>query len=133
MEDIQVTFGAGKRVSARVGNHTVHTDQPSADGGNDEAPGPFELFLASLATCAGYYVLAFCRTRDLSTDGIALRQHVDVDPTTHLPNRVSLTITLPASFPEKYRHGVIRAAESCKVKRTIAAVPTWEIAVTTAS
>lgn len=132
MEDIQVTFGAGKQVSARVGKHTVHTDQPSADGGNDEAPGPFELFLASLATCAGYYVLAFCRTRELSTDGIALRQHVDVDPATHLPTRVSVTITLPPSFPEKYRSGVVRAAESCKVKRTIAALPKWEIALASA-
>lgn len=132
MEDIEVTFAGGKRVDALVGKYTVHTDQPVEDGGNSEAPGPFELFLASLATCAGYYVLAFCQARGLSTDGIGLRQHVDVDPTTHLVTRIGVTITLPASFPEKYRHGVAKAAESCKVKRTIAVTPTWEVTVRSA-
>ncbi len=131
MEDIEVTLGLGKRVSARVGRHVVHTDQPIADGGDDEAPGPFELFVASLATCAGFYVLAFCRARDLPTEGIRLRQHVDVDPTSHLPSRVSLLITVPESFPEKYRTGIVRAAESCKVKRTIAASPPMRVAIET--
>jgi ribosomal protein S12 methylthiotransferase accessory factor len=87
------------------------------------------LFLASLATCAGYYVMAFCQARGLSLEGITLRQHVETDATTHLPARVRITLGLPGSFPEKYRVAVLRAAEGCKVKKTIAAAPTIEVAL----
>ncbi len=37
----------------------IATDQPIADGGMQTAPSPFDLFRASLATCAGYCVAAF--------------------------------------------------------------------------
>ncbi len=129
MEDIEVTFPGGKRVDARVGAHVVRTDQPVESGGGGTAVAPFDLFLASLATCAGLYVLAFCRARDLSTDGLALRQRVDVDPATKLPSRIRLELRLPPSFPDKYRASILRAAEGCKVKKTIAAGPVVEVVV----
>jgi putative redox protein len=129
MEDIAVTFPGGKRVDARVGAYVVHTDQPVEAGGGGSAVAPFDLFLASLATCAGSYVLGFCQARGLSTDGLALRQQVDVDPATKLPSHIRLELRLPPSFPDKYRAAVIRAAEACKVKKTIAAEPTIEVAV----
>lgn len=123
MNDIEVTFPGGKRVDARVGDQVVHTDQPAAVGGDGSAVAPFDLFLASLATCSGLYLLAFCQARSLSMDGIALRQHVELDPTTHLPSRIELHLHLPPSFPERYRVAVVRAVEGCKVKKTLAAAP----------
>lgn len=126
--DIQVTFPGGKRVDAAVGEHVVRTDQPVASGGQDSAPAPFDLFLASLATCAGIYVLGFCQARGLPTEGIELVQRHTHDEA-HKLTRVALEIRLPASFPEKYRAAVVRAAEGCKVKKTLAAPP--EVSVTT--
>lgn len=130
--DIEVTFPGGKRVDARVGAFTVHTDQPRASGGEDSAPAPFDLFLASIATCAGIYVLGFCQARGLPTDGVRVRQSTTVDAETHLPTRISLTIELPAGFPEKYRPAIVRAAEGCKVKKTIAAAPVFEVTASVA-
>jgi ribosomal protein S12 methylthiotransferase accessory factor len=127
MEDIEVTFPGGKRVDARVGRFVIGTDQPVEAGGAGSAAAPFDLFLASLATCSGLYVLGFCQARGLPTDGIRLRQEVDLDPSTKLPRRIRLELTLPPSFPEKYRLAVIRAAEGCKVKKTIAAAPMIEV------
>jgi ribosomal protein S12 methylthiotransferase accessory factor len=129
MADIEVTFPGGKRVDAKVGEFVVHTDQPADSGGAGSAVAPFDLFLASIATCAGIYVLGFCQARGLPTDGISLRQHADLDPTTKLPTRIRLELVLPAAFPEKYRAAVVRAAEGCKVKKTIAAAPRIEVAV----
>jgi ribosomal protein S12 methylthiotransferase accessory factor len=129
MEPIDVSFPGGKRVDARIGAFVVHTDQPATQGGEGSAVAPFDLFLASLATCAGLYVLGFCQARDISTDGLGLRQHVEVDPATKLPSRIRLELSLPASFPVKYRDAVVRAAEGCKVKKTIATAPTIEVAL----
>jgi ribosomal protein S12 methylthiotransferase accessory factor len=129
MMDIEVSFPGGKRVDAKVGDHIVRTDQPVESGGGGSAVGPFDLFLASLATCAGIYVLGFCQARSLSIEGLALRQHVDLDEATQLPKRIRLELVLPPSFPEKYRSAVVRAAEGCKVKKTIAAAPLIEVEV----
>jgi ribosomal protein S12 methylthiotransferase accessory factor len=130
--DIRVTFPGGKRVDAQLGRHVIHTDQPAANGGNDEAPAPFDLFLASLATCAGIYVLGFCQARGLPTEGIEITQRHDHDAEGHLV-RVGLDLSLPASFPEKYRVAVTRAAENCKVKKALLAPPEIVVRTTVAA
>jgi putative redox protein len=125
--DIVVSFPGGQRVDAVLGPFTVHTDQPIVAGGDASAPAPFDLFLTSLATCAGLYVVAFCRARAIPTEGISLVQHVEVDPETHLPRAIRQVVRLPASFPEKYRAAIARAAEGCKVKKAIASAPHIEV------
>ena len=125
--DIHITFPGGKRVDAQIGAHLVRTDQPVATGGTDSAPAPFELFLASLGTCAGIYVLGFLQARGLSTDGLGLVQRVDTDRETGSPVSVALEITLPPGVPEKYRPAIVRAAEQCKVKKTLEAPPTMTV------
>lgn len=97
--DIEVSFPGGRRVDARVGSHVVQTDQPPSLGGTNSAPSPFDLFLASIATCAGIYALGFCQSRGLSTEGLGLRQRVVLDPATHLPSGIALDLRLPATFP----------------------------------
>jgi putative redox protein len=124
---IEVSFPGGKRVDAQVGAHLIRTDQPRGLGGDDSAPGPFDLFLASIASCAGIYVLGFFQARGLSTEGLSVIQHVDLDETTKLPATIRLELRLPASFPERYVSAVIRAAEGCKVKKTLAAAPKIDV------
>lgn len=116
----------GRRVDAHVGQHVVHTDQPLDNGGEDSAPSPFQLFLASLATCAGIFVQGFCAKRGLSTDGIRIVQRPGYDDEGTLTS-VELTVELPASFPDKYREAVLRSVEGCSVKRAIQAQPTFKV------
>ena len=52
-----IDFPGGARVDAHFGQYTVHTDQPPQGGGDGSAPTPFALFLSSMGTCAGIYVL----------------------------------------------------------------------------
>lgn len=128
--DIEVTFPegpGGKRVDARVGEFVVRTDQPEALGGEGSAPAPFELFLASVATCAGIYVLGFCQARGLPTADLSVVQKTEYDEETKLPSRIRLELNLPPGFPEKYRPAIVRAAEGCKVKKTITKGPLFEI------
>lgn len=127
MQDILLQFPGGKRVDALLGGRRIRTDQPTELGGDDTAPAPYDLFLASLATCAGIYVLGFLNARNLSTEGIEIRQHTDFDDTTHLARKVTLDIELPETFPEKYRASVARVAEGCKVKKTIAGSLEFEV------
>lgn len=126
-DDIEVTFPGGLRVDARVGEHVVRTDQPIASGGEASAPAPFDLFLASTATCAGIYALGYCRARSMSTEGLKLVQHVELDEVTKLPSRIELRLSLPLGFPEHHRAAILRAVSGCKVKKTIALGPAFTV------
>jgi ribosomal protein S12 methylthiotransferase accessory factor len=125
--NMQITFPGGKRVDAILSGRTIPTDQSPQYGGEGSAPEPFAMFLASIGTCAGIYVLQFCRTRNIPTEGISLVQHHDFDPATHKLNNVRIEIRVPKDFPEKYRKAVERAADQCAVKRTIFDPPNFEI------
>ena len=131
--EMTIDFPGGARVDAHFNQFTVKTDQPPQGGGEGSAPTPFATFLASLGTCAGIYVLGFCRPRSIPTEGIRLIQSMESDPQTGLVNRVSLDIQLPPEFPEKYREAVIRAAEQCTVKKHFEHPPTVAVSTSTAN
>ncbi|MCK5331318.1 MAG: osmotically inducible protein OsmC, partial [Candidatus Marinimicrobia bacterium] len=61
--DMKITFPGGKKINAEYNGQIIKTDQAVASGGNGSAPEPFDLFLASIGTCAGIYVLGFCQQR----------------------------------------------------------------------
>lgn len=128
--DMEIYFSGNKKVSADYNGFTVATDQPTEAGGDGTAPAPFDLFLASLGTCAGFYVLRFMQQRDLPTDDTRLLMSMERDPETHLVSKISIKIKLPAGFPEKYESAVIRAAELCAVKRHLDQPPAFEISAT---
>ncbi len=126
-EAVTVGFPGGKQVNARVGNFSILTDQPEKYGGQESAPAPFDLFLAAIATCAGVYALGFCQSRKLSSDGLGLNMVCERDDKRKMITRISLQLTLPAGFPEKYRPGIIRAMEQCAVKKHIHDAPEFLI------
>ena len=131
--EMLIDFPGGARVDAHFNQFTVKTDQPPQGGGQGSAPTPFATFLASLGTCAGIYVLGFCRQRGIPTDGIRLLQRMESDPQTGLISRVSLDIQLPPAFPEKYRAAVIRSAEQCAVKKHFEHPPVIDVSTSTTS
>jgi len=125
--EMTITFPGGARVDAEFGTHTIHTDQPPKAGGDDTAPTPFITFLASIATCAGVYVLGFCRQRELPTDGIRLTQSLDVDPATGLVRDIRIDIHVPPAFPHKYYDALVRAAGQCTVKKHLEHPPQFTV------
>ena len=125
--DMIVTFPGGARVDAQFGQHTIRTDQPVRSGGEDSAPAPFAVFLASIATCAGIYVLGFCNQRGLSTEGIKLVQRLEVDRATGLVAKIGIDIQVPPGFPEKYHEALVRAANQCAVKKHLEHPPAFEV------
>lgn len=119
--DMEIVFPGGLQVDAVMGNMVIPTNQ---DG---SAPAPFGLFLASIGTCAGIYVLSFCRKRSLPTENIRIVQRMHSNPFTRMIERVELDIQLPPDFPEKYKEAVIRAADQCAVKKHLEQAPEFDV------
>jgi ribosomal protein S12 methylthiotransferase accessory factor len=121
--EMLIDFPGGSRVDAHFGGFDVPTDQPPVAS----APMPFDLFLASIGTCAGIYVLGFCQQRGLPTAGIQIVQRTHVNQTNGMVEEIDLEIHVPPTFPEKYYEAVIRSAELCKVKKHLEKPPKFNI------
>lgn len=124
---MEITFEGNKKVIADYKGYKIVTDQPVRAGGDGSAPAPFDLFLASLGTCAGIYVKSFCDQRGISTEGIKLIQETKHNPELMLITDITITIYLPNDFPAKYKDAVISAANLCAVKKHLHNPPNMEV------
>jgi ribosomal protein S12 methylthiotransferase accessory factor len=127
---MKIEFPGGLRVDALHEGFRIRTDQPVSQGGDGTAPSPFDLFLAAIGTCAGFYALQFLQQRGLETNGLSLTLMPERDPEKKLVTRITIDVILPESFPEKYRDALVRAVCQCSVKRHLAETPGFEVVAT---
>lgn len=120
--EMLIDFPGGLKVDAHFGSFTVGTDQPPYSS----APTPFDVFLSSIGTCAGIYVLGFCRQRNLPTEGIRIIQNIHPNMS-GMVDKIDLEIQVPPSFPAQYYEALVRSAELCKVKKTLENPPKFEV------
>jgi len=125
--DMEVVFPGGKKVNAIYKGFTIQTDQPRDNGGGGSAPTPFDLFLASIGTCTGIYVLLFCQARHIPTDKIKLILRTERNSETKMITRIIVEIQLPPEFPEKYKEHLVRVAGKCSVKKHLEDPPLFDI------
>ncbi|MDP1622605.1 MAG: OsmC family protein [Bacteroidales bacterium] len=114
---IEIFFEGTKKVNAIIDGFTVKTDQPVQSGGENSAPAPFSLFLASLGTCAGIYVKGFCDQRGIDTSAIRISMDSVYDPVQKMIVKFIMLIHVPVDFPEQYEAAVVKTASMCAVKR----------------
>ncbi len=126
-----ITSKGKAKVSAQFDGLTLDTDQKEKYGGEGSAPEPFNLFLASIGTCAGFFVFAFCQKRNIPTDNIRIRQTHHRRETGSGLEKISLSIEVPPDFPEKYKQALIKAADLCPVKKQIQDAPAFEVTTET--
>ena len=127
-QGMDVRFMAGEAYEVRVRGHRVVVDQPAGAGGQDAAPTPTELFVASLATCVAFYAGRFLTRHGYSRDGLAVAAGYEM--ASDRPARVSnvrLTVRVPAGLPPG-RWAALRAVAShCTVHNSLASPPSVSI------
>lgn len=127
---IKIRLEEGKKVNAHIKGHIIKTDQPERAGGENSAPAPFDLFLASIGTCSGIYVKSFCEQRNIPTDNISIDMELTKNPESRMIDKIEMTVNLPDDFPEKYKKSVIHAANLCAVKKHLHTAPEIEVKTT---
>ncbi len=130
--DMKIIFPGGKKVDADYKGFTIKTDQPIREGGKGgegSAPEPFSLFIASIGTCIGVYVLSFCQKRNIPTDNISLLLKLEKNKETHMIEKISIEIQVPEDFPENYKKAIVKTASLCAVKKHLDNPPEIDISV----
>ncbi|MFG1495002.1 OsmC domain/YcaO domain-containing protein [Saccharospirillum sp. HFRX-1] len=125
--EINVRFLDNLRLEALFDDFSVITDQPIRYKGDGSAPSPFDYFLASSALCAAYFVLVYCKARDIPTDNIKLSQNNIVDPENRYNQIFKIQVELPEDISDKDRQGILRSIERCTVKKVVQTGPSFEI------
>ncbi|MFO7568983.1 MAG: OsmC family protein [Smithellaceae bacterium] len=121
-----ITFPGNLKVDAHFRGFTVTSDQPLEDGGDNTAPAPFELFCASIGMCAGFYIISFCQARAIPADFLKMTQTVTRSDETRRVEKIVIDIHVPPDFPKKYEAALIKAAETCSVKKFLDDPPAIE-------
>jgi len=123
-ERVDVTPRAGESYEAVVRGHRIVVDQPADSGGDDSAPTPVELFVASLAACVAYYAGRYLTRHGYSRHGLAVSAVFAM--ATDRPARVSgirLTVQVPAGLPAERRPALLAVARHCTVHNTLLSAP----------
>jgi putative redox protein len=127
--ELKVVFGDNYKIDVDFKGFVVKTDQPVRDGGDGTAPSPFDYFLVSLAACAGFYALAFCKERKIPTEGLGVTMTTERGEVSKMIDKITIAVDLPAGFPEKYRTAMSKAVDHCTVKAHILRAPQFEVVV----
>lgn len=127
-QTMNVRYRGGERYDIAVRGHTLTVDQPAEAGGEDAAPTPTELFVASLASCVAFYA-----GRYLTRHGIA-REGLSVTATHQLaadrPARVSgirLTVSVPDTVPADRWPALQAVVQHCTVHNSLTTPPAIHI------
>ena len=125
---MDVRFVSGESYEASVRGHRVLVDQPAGAGGQDDAPTPTELFVASLATCAAFYAGRYLTRHGYGRDGLTVSASFDM--ASDRPARVSgirLTVQAPADLPASRRPALYAVVSHCTVHNSLASPPSVAI------
>jgi len=133
MTALQVRHEWNDRFSIDVRGHRLYVDQPEADGGDDTAPTPTELLVASLASCVAFYARRYLSRHELPQDGLAVSASYTMASAPARVGHIVVQVTLPDGIPAHRRTALLAVASHCTVHNTLIAGPMVRIALTEAS
>ena len=120
---MRVEHRGGDRFDISVRGHIIAVDQPVRDGGDDTAPTPTELFVASLASCVAFYARRYLARHHLPTEGLAVEATFDMGSRPARVAGITLRVILPDGVPAERRDALLAVATHCTVHNTLETTP----------
>jgi putative redox protein len=130
---MSVHYRGGERYEIAIRDHTIAVDQPLDARGEDTAPTPTELFVASLASCVAFYAGRYLSRHGLTREGLTVG--VTYRLATDRPARVTdirLTVGVPTDLPPDRWPALRAVVEHCTVHNTLTNPPEVSIHLETA-
>jgi putative redox protein len=129
MATVTVRHLVGDRFAINTRSHRLTVDQPLADGGDDTAPTPTELFVAGLASCVAHYARRYLARHDLPTDGLSVTADYEFAARPARVAGVRIWVMLPDGIPADRREAALAVASHCTVHNSLTNPPEVVIAL----
>jgi LmbE family N-acetylglucosaminyl deacetylase/organic hydroperoxide reductase OsmC/OhrA len=120
---VRVDHRAGDRFDIRIRNHILSVDQPIDIGGQDTAPTPTELFVASLTSCVAFYARRYLHRHHLDTSGLGVDASFELADKPARVGRIVITLRLADDLPAARREALLAVARHCTVHNSITTPP----------
>jgi putative redox protein len=102
-----------------VRDHTVVSDEPEADGGNDAGPKPTEYLAIALASCTATTIEMYADRKGWDLGDLEVVAEFTPAPRGECPH-FDVTLKLPAGLTEDQTARIHKIAGKCPVHRTLA-------------
>ncbi len=112
----------------RAGRHRLRADEPTALGGDDSGPGPYDLLLASLGACTAMTVRMYAEQKkwplarisvDLKHDKVHAADCADCETRDGRIDKIERVLTLEGELDDAQRQRLLEIANKCPVHRTL--------------
>lgn len=123
MNSVTVRHLDGDRFAIGVRDHMFTVDQPVGVGGDDTAPTPTELFVASLASCVAFYARRYLARHALPTAGLIVTADYTLGERPSRVTEIRVDIRLPDGVPDQRRDALLAVASHCTVHNTLTDSP----------
>jgi uncharacterized OsmC-like protein len=127
---LRVEHRGGDKFDINIRGHLVRVDQPVKDGGQDTAPTPTELFIASLASCVAFYARRYLTRHDLPTEGLAVEATFAMGAKPARVAGIGMRLIVPEGVPVERLDALLAVATHCTVHNTLTSEP--EVTITLA-
>ena len=108
-------------------NHRILCDQPTDNGGSDEAMTPPELMLASLGSCAAFYAAQYLHARSLDEHTVTVKVTAEkLRPPARLGN-FKIVVSSPLTLTAEQHEGMMRSVHHCLIHNTLLTPPQIQI------
>ncbi len=128
MTEVVVSSCEGFKQEIWAGRHTLVADEPTAVGGTDEGPSPYELLLASLGACTSMTLYLYAQRKKWPLERVEIRlrhQREEVEDCVHceteerLLDHVEKEIVVSGPLTPEQVERLGEIAEKCPVNRTL--------------
>jgi putative redox protein len=130
LRPMRVEHRGGDKFDITIRGHVVRVDQPVKDRGEDTAPTPTELFIASLASCVAFYARRYLARHDLPTEGLAVETTFEMGSRPARVAGIDLRLIVPEGVPAERLDALLAVASHCTVHNTLETTP--EVSITLA-
>ncbi len=121
--EVKAKYIGQQKFIAQTQNHKIIIDQPKDKGGTDEGMNPLEVFLAALASCAGFYAKNYCQNSGIETKDLEIT--VSSSLASDKPMRfqdIKVKISLGDNIADR-KDPLLAFVKNCPVHNTIKSNP----------
>lgn len=127
--EVRILHQDSVRFVIQARHHTVISDQPAENGGEDAGMTPPEFLLASLGSCAAYYAAQYLRTRNLTQPGLEVTVTAEKLLQPARLGDFHVEVHSPAALTEEQRQAMSRCVHQCLIHNTLLSSPNIELRI----